>query len=72
MKITIEKVANGYIVTTPTRVFVAATISGWSGVSITSVLDDIFTSKQDDITAAGEAILPVSRDEVETNANNPQ
>ena len=46
MKITIEQVANGYIVTTSDgKVFVASTLSGYSGPSLQEVIRSIFTEK---------------------------
>ena len=46
MKITIEKVANGYLVTTDAgQVFVATSLNGYSGTTLQEVLRDIFTPK---------------------------
>ena len=46
MKITIEKVANGYIVTTfDGVVFVATSLNGYSGTTLQEVMREIFTEK---------------------------
>jgi hypothetical protein len=49
MKITIEQVANGYIVTTSDgKVFVASTLSGYSGTTLQEVMREIFTEKDEE------------------------
>ncbi len=46
MKVTVEKVSNGYIVTTDDgRVFVASTLSGYSGVTLQEIMRQIFNKE---------------------------
>lgn len=48
MKVTVEKVVNGYIVTTDAgEVFVATSLSGYSGTTLQEVMRDVFANKEE-------------------------